>query len=316
MKKVSVFSMNFCSESNRRMQKLIHSMWFIALICLSACNNQVVPLNYTDTVETGDNIEAKFLKIGPCDVDTVQQIMNDTLLKAITIYFPHELRTSKVKKYPAVIFANGSGVEASKYMALFHHMASWGFIVIGNEDPSSGKGLSSESSLKYLLDASQNAKNIFYGRLDVENIGISGHSQGGAAVFNAITQQENSQVYKTAVALSPTHEELANNLGWHYNTTDIRTPVLMLAGTEGDFELKLVIPFAEMRQMYNRIDSPKVMARRKGTEHGQMLYSADGYVTAWFMWQLKNDSIAAKAFTGNHPTLKDNKLYQDVLIDY
>jgi len=30
------------------------------------------------------------------------------------------------------------------------------------------------------------------------------------------------------------------------------------------------------------------MTRKKGCEHGQMLYSADGYVTAWFMWQLKN----------------------------
>lgn len=288
----------------------------VALICFTACQNQMVPLDYTATVETGDSIESRYLKSGPYEVDSLQYIMNDTILKAITVYFPHELKSSNAKKYPAVVFANGSGVEASKYIALFHHLASWGFVAIGNEDPSSGNGVSSELTLSYLLDANNDTTSIFFGHVDVENIGITGHSQGGAAVFNAITQQEHGHIYKTAVALSPTHEELANNLNWHYSTSDVRTPVFMLAGTEGDFELKIVIPFSEMQKMYNRINAPKVMARRKGTEHGQMLYSADGYVTAWLMWQLNNDSCAAKAFTGRHPTLKDNKLYQNVQIHY
>lgn len=38
--------------------------------------------------------------------------------------------------------------------------------------------------------------------------------------------------------------------------------------------------------------------RRIGAEHGQMLYIADGYVTAWFMWQLQGDEEASKAFNG------------------
>lgn len=46
------------------------------------------------------------------------------------------------------------------------------------------------------------------------------------------------------------------------------------------------------------------MARKKGCEHGQMLYSADGYVTAWFMWQLKSDQNAAKAFVGSDAEIK------------
>ena len=57
------------------------------------------------------------------------------------------------------------------------------------------------------------------------------------------------------------------------------------------------------------------MARKKGCEHGQMLYSADGYVTAWFLWQLKSDQNAAKAFVGSDAEIKSNKLYQDVNIN-
>lgn len=57
------------------------------------------------------------------------------------------------------------------------------------------------------------------------------------------------------------------------------------------------------------------MARKKGCEQGQMLYSADGYVTAWFMWQLKSVQNAAKAFVGSDAEIKSNKLYQDVNIN-
>ena len=57
------------------------------------------------------------------------------------------------------------------------------------------------------------------------------------------------------------------------------------------------------------------MARKKGCEQGQMLYSADGYVTAWFMWQLKSVQNAAKAFVVSDAEIKSNKLYQDVNIN-
>ena len=40
-------------------------------------------------------------------------------------------------------------------------------------------------------------------------------------------------------------------------------------------------------------------------------FSADGYVTAWFMWLLQDDKEAAKAFTGDKPELLTNPLYQD-----
>lgn len=51
------------------------------------------------------------------------------------------------------------------------------------------------------------------------------------------------------------------------------------------------------------------MARKTGVDHGDMLYSADGYMTAWFMWQHQGDSEAAKAFTASSPDIMSNKLY-------
>ena len=68
--------------------------------------------------------------------------------------------------------------------------------------------------------------------------------------------------------------------------------------------------------MYGTFNSDKAMAVRAGAQHGEMLYSADGYVTAWCMWYLKNDENAAQAFIGDMPELMTNKLYQNQQLEF
>lgn len=80
----------------------------------------------------------------------------------------------------------------------------------------------------------------------------------------------------------------------------------MLSGTEND-----VITPDNMEKSYAKVGSQKVMAVRKKAAHGDMLYIADGYVTAWFMWQLQGDEEAAKAFVSENPEIMINELYQD-----
>ena len=71
----------------------------------------------------------------------------------------------------------------------------------------------------------------------------------------------------------------------------------------------------ELENKDNKIQSTKAMARRTGEEHPQMLYSANGYVVAWFMWQLQGDKYAEKAFIGDNPELLTNHLYQNQQIN-
>ncbi len=273
----------------------------------------MVPLDYVDIVQTGGEIEAKYLKKGSYKVSYFEEKTDDSL-KLQEVYYPKELETTD-KKYPVVVFANGTGVAGSKYKALFEHLASWGFVVIGNEESESWNGKSSDKSISYILEQNKTEGSKFYQKIDVNNIGITGHSQGGVGVFNAITECSNANVYKTAVALSPTHEEQAASTKWHYDLTAIKIPIMMLAGTKGDFETKMVIPIEKMKSMYGKIPTDKVMARKAGYEHGEMLYVADGYVTAWLMWQLQKDTQAAKAFLGDNPEIMNNKLYQDQNVD-
>ena len=73
--------------------------------------------------------------------------MNIEKAKKIKVYYPNEMILYREKKYPIVIMVNGTGVEYPKYEATFNHLSSWGFIVTGNDDPSTCLGGSSVKTL-------------------------------------------------------------------------------------------------------------------------------------------------------------------------
>ena len=262
----------------------------------------MVPKEYWNEVETGGSIEANYLACGDYEVAHVEE-KADKPVNQYVIYYPKDLEQDK---YPVVIVVNGTGVFANKERPLFEHLASWGFIVIGNHDGSTWSGKSADLTLDYLLRLNEDASSIFYQKVDTENIGITGHSQGGVGVFNAIQNNSHSDLYQCAVSLSPTEEEMAELLQMPYDASKTTIPVFLLAGTEND-----VISIEKLEEMYGTISSEKAMAVRSGQQHGEMLYAADGYVTAWFMWYLKGDENAAQAFIGDTPELITNNLYQN-----
>lgn len=80
--------------------------------------------------------------------------------KKYEIWYPTEMETSKYK-YPVTIINNGTGVKASRCSYLWTHLASWGFIVIANEEEYSWNGFSADMSLNYLLKANEDSSSIF-----------------------------------------------------------------------------------------------------------------------------------------------------------
>lgn len=113
-----------------------------------------VPTNYTKTIKTGGSIEAQYLQLGPNDI-SYQKEKGTELIKYFHIYYPQELKKTQ-KQYTVVVILNGTGVLPKKYPALFQHLASWGFIVIGNDDPSTGFGLSADETIDYLIKINEN----------------------------------------------------------------------------------------------------------------------------------------------------------------
>lgn len=272
--------------------------------------------DYVSKVQTGGDIEAKYLKMGSHEVDYYEAAAMMSFQK-FELYYPKDI--ASMDKLPVVVFVNGTGVKGSKYSALQKHLASWGFITIATEEEHAWNGFSAEMCIRYLetLNTYQEdgKENAFYGKIDMDNIGITGHSQGGIGVINAVTDQKHSDVYKAAVILSSTETDIAKAFLWESDSSLIHANTLMLAST-GQTDSKIA-PLENIQKTYQDIpdDVIKVMARRNDCDHGEMLYYADGYVTAWFMWQLQEDMYAASAFTGDEPEIMRNSLYQDQLID-
>ena len=288
--------------------KVLGSVILILLILAAAfffwlSKRPFVPNNYTKTVETGGALEARYLALGPYEVEQVKTEAPEDW-KEFVAYYPAELESSG-EQWPAVAFVNGTGVYASKYPALFRHLASWGFIVLGNEDPGTFSGDSADATLAWLLEQNENPNSVFYQKVDAGHLGLSGHSQGGVGVFNAVDGQPHGMMYACAVSLSPTQEDWAEVLKIPYDPSHMEIPTLVLAGTEND-----VITPEGMEVLYNKLGGPKAMALRTDTGHGEMLYSGDGYVTAWFMYWLKDDQEAGTAFFGENAELLSNAMWQ------
>ena len=282
---------------------------------LYADNRKDIKKGYNLEIRTGGALEAKYLAGGDLETKKFTAKAEDPI-KKYTVYYPAEMELSE-KSCPMILMVNGTGGKATKYEPQFKLFASWGFIVVGNQDKGTGSGQTTIQTLKYMLERNEDPDSVFYHKIDTENIGITGFSQGGAAVFNALTKFEEAKYFKAAAPLSPVQETGSHLMtGYGYDITGVGCPVLLLAGTEGDFEVKTVIPPEEMFNMYDRLTVPKVMARRIGMDHDHMMYSAGGYVIAWFRWRLMGDEEAAKAFIGESLELLTNPLYQDQKIDW
>lgn len=296
------------------------SLLLCAATLASCSSDKYAPADYQTKVAVGGEIEGKYMASGDYSVSSTEQVVLQGFGKFIT-YYPDAIKTS-ADKLPVIVLCNGTGAPMSKYPAVAKHLASWGFIVIGTEEEYDWNGFAAEMCIRYLelLEKSETVgsdddkkENIFFGKIDLENVGIVGHSQGGVGVINAITAQPHSSVFKAAVSLSPTNKALAKDLLWDYDATLIDIPFMLISGAGGGDDW--VVTGEGLREIYDDVRSDKIMLRRNDTPHGEVLYSANGYVTAFFMWQLRGDEYAARAFSGDAPEMFENPLYTDQRTD-
>ncbi len=312
----------------------------VGLILLSGYKNE----NYWKFSEPRGEIETKYTAFGSYEVSYAEFNADGKAWGKYEIWYPSEMKDGTT--YPLVVMANGTGTKASQYKEVFRHLASWGFIVAGNEDENCRTGESSSATLDFVLGLNKDDDSIFYGKVDTEHIGIAGHSQGGVGAVNAVTEQENGEKYKAIYSISATSRYHADELnkngldwssegtvgtGWNVDAAKINIPLMMIAGT-GDFDAGSMTEYAEtlpegkaqgicplwwLNECYDTIPDgvDKVIARQTGKDHGDMLRSADGYMTAWFMYYLKGDSEAGKAFWGEDAEILSNENWQDVKVN-
>ena len=94
--------------------------------------------------------------------------------------------------FPLILFSHGLGGYRLQSSFLMTHLASWGFVVAAPEHPErnltrvlSGMGLADSSSTQLAAALDALARDP---RVDVERIGVMGHSMGGGAVAVVIDE--------------------------------------------------------------------------------------------------------------------------------
>ncbi len=271
-------------------------------------------------IETGGELEAKYVNKGNYPVENIIAESDNDSIKNIYIYYPSELKSSG-KKYPLVMVVNGSQTPAKTYLPYFERLASWGFIVVGNDDPQPGTGETASITLDYVLNESEIKDNI-----DKANMGAAGYSQGGAGAINAVTKFDNSSLYSTLFTGSAAYPMLAASMGWEYDPADITVSYFMTASTgtsddmgkpDSNAEYNGVSPLQALKEIYDTMPDSltKVRGRCSNAEHGDMQLRTDSYMTAWMLWQLQDDEEAAKVFIGEGAEILHNTNWLDVEIN-
>ena len=281
-------------------------------------NNDIVEGYYLN-FKSGALLEMKYSQLGPYETSCIEFASDNESIGKIRVWYPTELESGS-KSWPMIMVVNASGTPAASYVPFFPRLASWGFIVVGNEDGQTGNGETASLTLDYMLNLP--ADSVLSGKIDYGNMGIVGYSQGGAGAICAVTNYENGARYKAMFTGSAAYPTLAKNMGWEYDVSKVSIPYFMAAGTgksddsgaDPETSYGGVSPLSALTANYDSIadDVPKVRARAVGAEHEQMLMRSDGYMTAWMLYQLTGDEEAGSVFLGENAEILHNAIWQDV----
>lgn len=246
-------------------------------------------------------VEQKYHENGPYQV-TVHSIDD------IHVFVPDTIHNAPL---PTVVMVNGTGLKALHYRPVFEHLASWGFVVIGNDDSNAWNGRSALVSLDKAIFQNSIVSSPLYQRIDLDRIGVVGHSQGAMGAINAATEDDR---FKVLYAASCPQKSLAKKLGWSYSMKTISIPTMLVAGTE--WIDRHISPLESLLHLAEKLPdtTPMLLGRLKGIEHRFVLHEGDAYMTAWLRHFLANDADAAAALASDNPEILNNPRWQDVNI--
>ncbi len=210
-----------------------------------------------------------------------------------TVYYPKSLENSE-KKYPVIVWANGTGCPTSTYSGLLSDFAEAGYIVVADSTVMSASGEEQRDSVDYALEAAKDPDSVLYGKVNTAAVGAAGHSQGGRSAVNAA--QKDSRI-KCVLSIAGSN--------YDYEAEGLKTPVFYMTGT-GD----MVVPSGQwVKPAYELAQGRAVYASLKNGIHTTCMTNPEkvsGYGVKWFDAVLKNDSAASEIFKQGGQLSKDS----------
>ncbi|MEV8378550.1 hypothetical protein AB0P21_37775 [Kribbella sp. NPDC056861] len=236
---------------------------------------------------SASGVDPRWAQPGPSAVK-VKVLANHTL------YYPATLTGRR----PVVLWGNGTFEVPESYGGLLRHLASHGFIVAAANTEQSGSGTEIKAGIDLLAGFDRDPGSEFYRHVDLEHIGASGHSQGGAGAINAGQDQR----VDTTVPIQP---------GPLAAPGQLKGPALFLSGS---YDL-IVLPLLVQLMWLLAPQVPAVYGSLRGATHPEATGDGGGFrgvVTAWFAYQLTGNSAAAAEFTGPGCGLCTDSAWTDV----
>jgi len=215
--------------------------------------------------------------------------LRDVDYSLYTIFRPACFRPGET--YPVITWANGTCGEIAGYAPLLSTIASYGFVIVASNSTwtaTAPTNMVQLRALDYAKSLNEDSESIFYQKLDLENVGAMGHSQGAMATANADGDPRVKSV-----------------IFWNTGSSNEK-PFLNVSGER---DVSTTTP-ASMATGANAATQPgawvyyhKVLQTGGGsTGHLVLMEQPDRVIdmaVAWWQWQLKNDAAAKKMFVGD-----------------
>jgi hypothetical protein len=248
-------------------------------------------------------------------------MVSEISLPTHTVFRPADLSAATKKhKLPIIVWGNGACANSPwEHVNFLSEVASYGFIVVAiGPMPKESERTRDRSTSSQMTDAidwaiaqNNDKAGIYYGKLDVKEIAVSGMSCGG---LQALETAPDPRVTTTVICNSGILPEPSGGMpGMPLLAKDqlskIHTPTLYLLGGEKD------IAYGNGMDDFNRINHVPVFVANMDVGHGGTYGQPHGgefakVATAWFQWQLKNDKEAGKMFTGNPNGLSKDPIWK------
>ena len=263
-------------------------------------------------------IELKYYATGPWAVTvSLGGGCCDSAGNKFDLYYPTQLGANGFK-HPILTWGNGTNATSSLYTYYLRHMASWGFVVIATQDMNTGPGQTVLDGANYLKKANNDPQSPFNQKLNVNEIGSFGHSQGTGGALNALIKS--AGLIKTAIAIEiPAQIWCSSGVNCADTSKMTSGSIFLIDGSaDGIISPETQPPGVKGQQSvdgyYNAAPNNivKLKGSLKGPNHNDVqgqpdctsvpfgcangVYGYLGYPTAWFMYQLQGDSYAHGAF--------------------
>ena len=257
----------------------------------------------------------KYSKFGKYEVSTLTFNVSDNDF-TYKVWYPSDIKN--MSKRPIILYCNGTGsnyVKKPETEEYLKKAASYGFVCLTNTDENTGMGTSMNSGFNSLVAFNSRASHALYKKLDINKVGLAGHSQGATCCINLASKGkfDNLKHFKAvfACSLPSTQLEASAVQNCPYDTSLVSIPTLLVSGTGITDNAFICPPEKSMIPAFKNIKSDVYAARMKGVEHADSIMKTHPYMIAWFDYKLCSDKTAAKAFTGKKPELKTNANWQD-----